>query len=96
MFSELILLYFITTNSVVQQATVAALNVIQENAVAFYNSTLMNATFMDAFLYNASQFLNSTFNNTELLPALLNRTCVYMNNQTLYPIPPFCNTTCAA
>jgi hypothetical protein len=86
MFSELILLYFITTNSVVQQATVAALNVIQENAVAFYNSTLMNATFMDAFLYNASQ----------LLPALLNRTCVYMSNQTLYPIPPFCNTTCAA
>ena len=96
MFSELILLYFITTNSVVQQATVAALNVIQENAVAFYNSTLMNATFMDAFLYNASQFLNSTFKNTELLSALLNRTCVYMSNQTLYPIPPFCNTTCAA
>jgi len=96
MFSELILLYFITTNSVVQQATVAAINVIQENAMAFYNSTLMNATFMDAFLYNASQLLNSTFNNTDFLPALLNRTCGYMTNQTRYPIPPFCNTTCAA
>ena len=96
MFAELILLYFITTNSVVQQATLAALNVLQENAVAFYNSTLMNATFMDAFLLNASQFLNATFNNTELLPALLNRTCAYMSNHTQYPIPPFCNTTAAA
>ena len=93
MFSELILLYFITTNSVVQQATLAAINVIQTNAMAFYNSTVMNATFMDAFLLNASQFLNSTFNNTELLPALLNRTCTYMMNQTTYPIPSFCNTT---
>ena len=93
MFSELILLYFITTNSVVQQVTVSALNVIQENAMAFYNSTLMNATFMDAFILNASQFLNSTFNNTYMLPALLNRTCTYMMNQTTYPIPPFCNTT---
>jgi hypothetical protein len=96
MYSELILLYFITTNSVVQQVTVAALNVIQENAMAFYNSTLMNATFMDAFLLNASHFLNSTFNNTEMLPALLNRTCAYMTNQTAYPIPPFCNTTVIA
>ena len=95
MFAELILLYFITTNSVVQQATLAALNVIQTNAMTFYNSTLMNATFMDAFLLNASQFLNSTFNNTEMLPALLNRTCAYMTNQNHYPIPPFCNTTAA-
>jgi len=93
MFSELILLYFITTNTVVQQVTHAALNVIQENVMAFYNSTLMNATFMDAFLLNASQLLNSSFNNTEFLPALLNRTCVYMNNQTFYPVPPFCYTT---
>ena len=96
MFSELILLYFITTNSVVQQVTIAALNVLQENAMAFYNSTLMNATFMDAFLLNASQFLNSTFNNTDMLPALLNRTCTYMTNQSAYPIPPFCNTTVSA
>ena len=93
MFSELILLYFITTNAVVQQVTLSAVNIIQENAMAFYNSTLMNATFMDAFLFNASQLLNSTFNNTEFLTALLNRSCTYMMNQTAYPIPPFCNTT---
>lgn len=96
MFTQLAILYLISMNSAIQNAAYSALTLVGENAMVFYNSTLMNTTFMDALILNATQFFNLTFNETRMVPFMVNNTCEFlMRNSSTLPIPPFCQT-CSA